>query len=61
MNAKDIHDIEQASQDIVTQLVPVLASYFKSCIDNGFTREEALALTRDHQEILLGFRNKNDG
>lgn len=47
LTGKQISDLDQAGRELGDHLVPLLARYFKSLLENGFTREEALVLTRD--------------
>lgn len=38
---------DQAMAGVSEQIVPFIGTFFKACLKEGFTREEALALTRD--------------
>lgn len=44
--------------DQVQKLVPVLARYFASAVERGFTRDEALTLTVSFQSCILGHKVK---
>jgi len=53
MNAKNIHKLEQAAQDLKVHLAPTLRTFFEGCLENGFTREESFTLTRDLFDIAV--------
>jgi len=46
MNDKEIHNMDEAMEDIIRHLVPKLKSFYDSCIKEGFTNEQSLELTK---------------
>lgn len=45
LTPQDVHNISQASATIKEHLIPVFRSFFEGCIENKFTKVEALHLT----------------
>jgi len=50
---KDIHKMEQASQAMREQFVPVLYSFFEGAMKVGFSREEAFELTQSYLTLIF--------
>ncbi len=46
MNDKEIHDMDEAAEDITRHLIPVLKSFYDGCVKEGFSKEQALELTK---------------
>jgi hypothetical protein len=53
LTEKEIHDMEQGAQIIKDHFIPALRTYFEGCMENGFTREEALELTKTYMTVSL--------
>jgi len=53
MKPEEIYKIEQAAQLAKDYLVPVLKTFFDGCIENNFTRREALELTIEYMVQML--------
>lgn len=53
MFEEEIHKIEQSSTFMNKQLVPILGSFFGCLIEVGFTRKEALILTKEYMRGTL--------
>ena len=47
MDNADIHNLDQCFMDLKNYAIPLLHKYFEECMKVGFTRKEALELTRD--------------
>lgn len=52
MKVKDIHDMEQSTMLMKDYLVPMLRSFYDACIENGFTKEQAIKLTLKQLEVV---------
>ena len=53
LDPKKIHEMEQSSQLLKEHFTPFLFSFFDGCVEQGFTRGEALQLTTVIMTIIL--------
>ena len=60
MTPKQIHDIEQSSQDIAEQFVPVLHTFYCGCINTGFTIDQAFDLTKLHYCSIMNMNRPKE-
>jgi len=54
---KEIHDLEQGMQELKEYFIPLLKSFFDGAMENGFTREESLELTKEYMVALMKPQN----
>ena len=55
MNPKNIHKYEKAHEDIKRNFCPLLFSFYRGCIDSGFSNIQALHLTNSY---MIGILNR---
>jgi len=48
MNANEIHKMSQTSADIREHFIPLIYSFYKKCIEEGFDKEQAFTLARTY-------------
>ena len=53
MNAEDIHKISQAAAEIRDQFIPMLYAFYKKCVAEGFSEEQAFNLTKTYMIQIL--------
>ena len=53
MDAKDIHNFSQAASEIRDQFIPMIYSFYKKCVIEGFTEEQAFDLARTYMLQIL--------
>jgi hypothetical protein len=61
LDPKSIHDLDQQTGPL-GEFAVILAAYHRSLIQEGFTRDEAMAVILNYQEsIILSLTGNNDG
>lgn len=60
LTPEQIHDIEQSAAVMKEHLIPVFRTFYEGCIENKFTKEEALHLTNSFMLNLLDARKKKN-
>ena len=53
LSPKEIHDLEQCASAIKEHYVLIIKEFFEGCLNNDFTREEALSLTKTFITTLM--------
>jgi len=50
---KIISDFDQASELVLRTFPSMLKSYYDSLVKEGFSKEQAMDLTRDYQKVIF--------
>ncbi len=53
MDAKDVHNFDQAMASTKDFLCPMLFAYYRGLFDAGFNEEQAMLLTLNYQALVL--------
>ena len=54
MDSKEIHNLDESAAIIRDHFVPLLKSFYDQCIKEGFTTEQAFALTKEWMHTMKG-------
>ena len=52
MTPKEIHELSQAAADVREHFVPLLYSFYKQCISEGFNEKQAFELTKLYMKVI---------